>query len=165
MKEKISIPEYLYHATRQLNLESILVKKCLAPIGKRINGYDEDTISLSDILTDYVIHYGDAVIKFRAQELFEKNKIYPYNYGINENDPEFYNMPFWESEWRAKGIRFDYSEIDKIYLISHPLLTTIKVLKDKNIMFKVISPSNLPSYSEKFLVKKYKERIKIAKSK
>ena len=158
------LPRYLYHATSILNLEKILTQKILIPIGKRINGYDEDTISLSDMLTDYTPFYGDIVIEFKANNLFKKNEIYPYVYEIDESNPEFYDMPFWESEWRAKDVRFDYSDINKIYLINTPiLLSAISLLKEKRIKFEIIDEKNLPSFPESYLIKRYKERMKIKK--
>ena len=43
------IPKYLYHATSVDNFSDIIKDKILIPKGKRINGLDEDTVSLFDI--------------------------------------------------------------------------------------------------------------------
>jgi len=144
----------------------IIRDKILLPKGKRINGFDEDTVSLFDILSRWVEHYGHIIIEFKANQLFTKNKIYPYNYGIDENDPEFYDMPFWETEWRAKTIRFNYSDINKIYIIENNFLSlsnkieTTNLLIEKGIKFKTIKIADLPDYPESYFIQKYKERIK-----
>jgi len=162
--KKDKLPKYLYHATSVVNLENILTHKILAPIGKRINGYDEDTISLSDILTDYTQFYGDVVIEFKTNNIFKKNDVYPYEYGIDEDNPEFYDMPFWEAEWRARSIKFDYSYINKIYFVNCPIpLSMIRILSDKQIKFEIIEEKNLPSFSESLLIEKYRERMEIKK--
>lgn len=161
----MKIPKYLYHATSIVNLDKILTQKVLAPLGKRINGYDEDTISLSDILSDYTPFYGDVIIEFKAKNLFKKNRIYPYEYEVDESDPEFFDMPFWEAEWRAKNIKFDYSDINKIYFVNPPiLLSSIRILQNKKTKFEIIDEKRLPSFSENYLIEKYKERMKMKKS-
>jgi hypothetical protein len=164
MKKKTNFPEYLYQATNRINLESIIEKKLLVPIGKRINGYDENTISLSDILTDYTPFYGDVVLEFKADNLFKKNKIYPRRYEINENGPEFLEMPFWEAEWRAKMVKFSYSDINMVYFLAEPLLSNIGLLRDKNISFGIIYEKKLPSYPEIYLIERYREQIKMLDS-
>ncbi|MCM8785800.1 MAG: hypothetical protein NC899_06150 [Candidatus Omnitrophica bacterium] len=169
MIEKINRPKYLYHATSVDNFSEIIKDRILIPKGKRINGLDEDTVSLFDVLSRWVEHYGHIIIEFKASQIFIKNKIYPYNYGINEDDPEFYDLPFWEAEWRAKKVKFDYHDINKTYIIEDNFLSTvdkiniIKILIEKNIKFKVIKIADLTNYSENYFIRKYKERINLSK--
>ncbi|MGC8979666.1 hypothetical protein [Caldisericum sp.] len=164
-QKKNKLPKYLYHATSFVNLGEILEQKILAPVEKRINGYDEDSISLSDMLTDYTPFYGDVVIEFRTINLFKKNEIYPFDYGIDESYPEFYDMPFWEAEWRAKSVKFDYHDINKIYFINQPvLISPIRILQEKKIKFEIISEKDLRSFSDAYYIKKYGERLKIYES-
>jgi len=159
-KKQDILPKYLYHATSQINLISLLEKKFLAPIGKRINGYDEDTVSMCDILSDYVPFYGDCVIEFKADSLFKRNKIYPYKYDIDESNPEFYDLPFWEAEWRAQKVQFIYFDISRIYFLAPPLLKIVRFLKKNDINYTIIKESDLPSYSEDYLIERYKKRIR-----
>lgn len=155
------MPQYLYHATRMTTLLGILEDKVLIAKGERINGYDEDTISLSDILSDYIIFYGDVVMEFIATNLFRKNRIYPYVYGMEEDNPDFYDMPFWESEWRAKEVVFEYFDINKIYFFTAPLLSVKGLLRDKGIELEIVNVKDLQSYDEAHLIERYKERIKM----
>ncbi|MCD6171889.1 MAG: hypothetical protein J7J36_05720, partial [Thermoplasmata archaeon] len=111
-------------------------------------------------LSDYVPFYGDCVIEFKADSLFKKNKICPYKYDIEESNPEFYDLPFWEAEWRAKKIQFIYSDISKIYFLDIPLLKIIKFLKKNDINYTIIKESDLPPYSENYLIERYKKRIR-----
>ena len=151
--------KYLYHTTSVRNLIAILKEKRLYPKGERINGYDEETISFSDILSDYTVFYGDVIIEFIAESLFKKNNIYPYKYEVNENSKDFYDMPFWEAEWRAKEVSFDYNDINQICFLTPPLLTLSEFLKENNIKYKQIEEKDLPSFPEEFFIKRYKERV------
>ncbi len=153
-------PEYLYHTTSIRNFITILKEKRLCPKGGRINGYDEETISFSDILSDYTAFYGDCIIEFIAESLCKKNNIYPYKYEVDENSKDFYDMPFWEAEWRTKEVSFDYNDINQIYFLTPPLLTLSEFLKEKNIKYKQIEERDLPSFPEEFFIKRYKERLK-----
>jgi hypothetical protein len=150
-----------YHVTSIGNLITILKEKVLIPKGERINGYDEDTISFSDILNDYATFYGNAIIEFVAKQLIRKNEIYPYKYDVDENSKDFYDMPFWETEWRGKQVKFDYNDINKIYFLDVPLLSISKLLHENGVKFKIISEKDLPSFSESYFMEKYRERMKI----
>ncbi|GEM_PF-4092162 len=157
MKKGGNFPKYLYHATSLSNLIAILEEKVFTPKGRRISGYDEDTISFSDILSDYLSFYGDVIIELSARRLMEKNKIYPYRYDVEENSQDFYDMPFWEAEWRGKNVKFEYSDVNKIYFLDLPLLSITKFLHENKIEFEIISKEDLPSYSEEYYIEKYKK--------
>jgi len=159
MKNTNNLPKYLYHATSMSNLIAILKEKILIPKGKRINGYVEDTVSFLDILNDYMVFYGDIIIEFFGKNLIRKNSIYPHDYGLKETDPGFYDMPFWEAEWKGKEIKFEYEDINKIYFLEPPLLSIVNILLDNKIKFEIISEKDLPRFSEEYYIMKYKERI------
>lgn len=143
------------------NFISILKEKSLIPKGERIGGYNEETVSFSEILSDYLMFYGNVIIEFITKRLLIKNEIYFYKYEVDDDSDDFYDMPFWEAEWRAKEVKFEYKDINKIYFLIPHLLTINKFLQYKNIKFEVINPNDLLSYSEVFFINKYKERIKL----
>lgn len=158
--------KFLYHSTSCFNLISIL-KTCtiMQNAGHKIAGYDEDFVSVSDILSQYLpIIFGNNIIEFKAKNLFMKNDLKPRTYNCKEND--FSDMPFEEAEWISNKIIFSYKDINRIICI--PLFLTEKSnLKDvccsKGIRLEYInSEKELPDYNLDFFINAYKERIKNA---
>jgi len=157
---------FLYHATSYSNLALILDKCFLTQnVGHKIGGYDEDFISVSDILSQCLpVLFGNNIIEFKSKNLFRKNKLHPRIYACSEED--FKDMPFEEAEWISKKIIFTYKDINRIICIPH-LFTEKTILKEicakKNIKIEYLkSEKKLPDYNLNFFINAYYNRIKNA---
>ncbi|MCD6097340.1 hypothetical protein J7K18_00470, partial [bacterium] len=63
-------------------------------------------------------------------------------------------------EWRAQKVQFIYFDISRIYFLAPPLLKIVRFLKKNDINYTIIKESDLPSYSEDYLIERYKRRIR-----